>query len=182
MLDQVTDYQHDLVESIKAQRHSFVAEAIASLAKKSGLTLTHFRNGTASEDKMGGDIVAHFAETQSPLLIDLKLSTNPANKRATLEFERGHGQLGTPWSVDGSKGNVILWAHTSERVAYFALRKRLADAILNPTPETKAFLASGQRIVKTTSAPYGVFESVCHLYDRPTFINWLKVSKIGSEL
>lgn len=182
MLDQICNYQRDLAESIKAQRHPFISEAIASLAKKSGLTLTHFRDGTRSEDKAGGDIVAHFAETLDPLFIDLKLSTNPANKRATLEFERGRDQQGTPWSVDGSKGDIVLWVHTSERVAYFALRKRLADAILNPTPETKAFLASGQRIIKTTSVPSGTFESVCHLYHRPTFNAWLLINRIGGRL
>jgi len=182
MIDQICNYQHDLAESIKAQRHPFIGEAIASLSRKSKLTLTHFRNGTASEDRAGGDIIAHFAETLDPLLIDLKLSTKPSNKRATLEFERGHGQLAKPWSVDGKKGDIIMWAHIQERIAYFALRQRLADAITNPTPETKAFLAGGQRFVKTTSANYGVFESVCHLYDRPTFINWLKVNGIGGAL
>jgi hypothetical protein len=182
MLDQICNYQHDLTKSIKAQRHPFVAEAIASLAKKSGLTLTHFRYGTETEDKMGGDIVAHFAETQSPLYIDLKLTTNANSKRATLEFERGHGQLGKPWSIDGSKGDVVLWVHTSERVAYFALRKRLAEAITNPTPETKTFLAGGQRFIKTTSVPSGKFESVCHLYDRPTFNAWLLINRIGGRL
>jgi hypothetical protein len=182
MLDQICNYQRDLAESIKAQRHPFIGEAIGILSKKSGLTLTHFRNGTSSEDKMGGDVIAYFAETQSPLYIDLKLTTNANSKRAVLEFERGHGQLGTPWSVDGSKGDIVLWVHTEERIAYFGLRRRLSNAITDPATETKAFLASGQRIVKTTSAPYGVFESVCHLYDRPTFINWLKQNGIGGAL
>ncbi|HQR82590.1 MAG TPA: hypothetical protein PK283_06755 [Thiotrichales bacterium] len=182
MLDQICNYQNDLDASIQSQRHPFVGEAISSLAKKSGLTLTHFRNGTRIEDKMGGDIVAHFAETQSPLYIDLKITSNANSKRSTLEIQRGHGQLGTPWSVDGSKGDIVLWVHTKERIAYFALRKRLAEAITNPTAETKAFLSSGQVVSKITSAPSGTFESVCHLYDRPTFINWLKQNGIGGAL
>lgn len=182
MLDQICNYQKDLHDSIKAQRHPFIGEAIASLAKKSGLTLTHFRDGTPAEDKAGGDVIAHFEETKSPLIVDLKLSTNPSSKRATLEFERGRGQLATPWSIDGKKGDIILWVHTSERVAYFALRQRLANAILNPIAETKAFLASGQRIIKTSSTPSSTFESVCHLYHRPTFISWLEQNGIGGGL
>ena len=182
MLDQICNYQHDLAESIKVQRHPFIGEAIASLAKKSGLTLTNFRDGTPAEDKAGGDVIAHFVETQSPLYVDLKLTTNANNKRGVLEFQPGNGQLGTPWSIDSQKGDIVLWVHTSERVAYFALRKRLAEAITNPTAETKAFLASGQRIVKTTSAHHGVFESVCHLFNRDRFINWLEQNKIGGAL
>lgn len=182
MIDQICDYQNDLAESIKAQRHPFIGEAIKRLAVKSGLTLAHFRDGTPAEDKAGGDVIAHFSETQSPLYIDLKLTTNANSKRAVLEFENGNGQLAKPWSVDGKKGDVVLWVHTQEGVAYFALRQRLAEAITNSTPETNAFLASGQRIVKTTSANYGVFESVCHLYHRPTFINWLQMNSIGGAL
>lgn len=182
MVDQTLTYQADLDESIKLQRHPFVGVAIHKLAKSLGLNLISYRNGTPAEDRLGGDVVAHFADRLQPMLIDLKLAKTPKAKRASLEFERGINQRGIPWSLDGSKGDIVLWVHPHEKHAYFGYRKRLADAINKADDTTLAFLTSGQKFSHWTQSGNQRFQTHIHLYDRKHFIAWLQANKIGGDL
>lgn len=182
MLDQPLSYQTDLDESIKLQRHPFVGVAIQKLATALGLNLISYRNGTPAEDRLGGDVICHFSDRLAPLFVDLKLAKTPKAKRASLEFERGINQKATPWALDDSKGDIVLWVHPHEQFAYFALRKPLADLISNPDDMTLAFLTSGQRFSHWTQSDNQRFQTHIHLYDRKPFITWLSINGIGGGL
>lgn len=182
MVDQSLSYQADLDESIKLQRHPFVGVAVKKLAQSLGLNLVSYRDGTSQEDKQGGDVICHFSDRLAPLFVDLKLAKTPKAKRASLEWERGINQRGTPWALDGSKGDIILWVHPHEQFAYFALRKPLADLISNPDDVTLAFLTSGQKFSHWTQSGDQRFQTHIHLYERKLFITWLLINSIGGEL
>lgn len=182
MVDQSLSYQADLDESIKLQRHHFIGIAIQKLAQALGLNLIGYRNGTPAEDRLGGDVICHFSDRLAPLFVDLKLAKTPKAKRASLEFERGINQKATPWALNGSKGDIVLWVHPHEQRAYFAHRKRLADAINGPDDITLAFLTSGQKFSHWTQSGNQHFQTHIHLFERKPFIDWLLANKLGGNL
>ena len=183
MIDQITNYEQCLSESVKAQRHPFIGEALKAMFEHQGLTLTHFRNGTPAEDKLGGDIMCKVRERTREQLVDLKLSNGAKAQRIAVEYKRGINQLSTPWSIDESKAtDFILWLNTSERWAAYARKKPFTESILSLDNETRAMLFTGMDIVKTTDAPMGRFQSKCTLINRTIFNEWATVKGLGGVL
>ncbi len=182
MIDQ-TDYGQCLSESVKAQRHPYIGEALKAMCERLGLTLVSYRNGTADEDKQGGDVMIRVEERTRELYVDLKLSNGAKAQRIAIEHRHGINQMCTPWSVDTTKKtDLILWVNLSEKWAVCARKKPFTDFLLSLDDDTEVMLSSGFEVVKQTDAPMGRFQTKCTLIERDVFTQWLESKSIGSAL
>lgn len=182
MIDQ-TDYEQCLSESVKAQRHPYIGEALKAMCERLGLTLVSFRNGTSDEDKQGGDVMIRVKERTRELYVDLKLSNGAKAQRIAIEHRQGINQMCTPWSVDTTKKtDLVLWLNTSEKWAVYARKKAFTDFLLSLDDDTEAMLSSGFEVVKRTDTRMARFETKCTLVNRDAFAQWLALKSVGGVL
>ncbi len=99
-----------------------------------------------------------------------------------LEIERGRNQKAMPWSLDATKGHLILWLNVELGWCFVGIRKKLAAALLAKNNDTRHLLLSAKRYDSITHTKSERFCSPVHLVDRYQFGIWLKQQAIGTTL
>lgn len=184
MLDQVhySQFDDDLKASLNNQLHPFVGESIAKLIKALKLKSSGWVYGDEAQDRAGADVVIFRHDSKKTLSVDLKLMTTDKAKRIALEWEKGENQKATPWAVS-EKSDVVLWVHTQQRWAYYAIKSRLREKLLDQSLFTQTMLSRAFINESRTRLASGeTFKTKCHLIDRPSFEFWLNDENIGGAL
>ena len=175
------NYSEMLAESHELQQHDFIGLMISKVCEHYGLNIAKWRHGSSADDKLGGDVVVSLKNGKE-VLIDLKIAKGERGQRVPLEIERGRNQKALPWSIDGSKGHLVLWLNPDIKWAYVASRKRLAGALLAQSDATRSMLAKAKRCTPETQTDRDKFISPVLLIDRFRFGLWLKSEAIGGKL
>ncbi len=175
------NYEAMLAESHELQKDAFVGLMIDKVCKHCNLNMVEWRHGSVNDDKRGGDVVLTLANGKE-VFIDLKIAKGERAQRIPLEIERGRNQKAMPWSLDATKGHLILWLNIQLGWCLVASRKRLAAALLSQNNDTRALLLSAKRYDSITHVGSDKFCSPVHLIDRFRFGIWLKQQAIGTTL
>ena len=187
MIEQVktTDFMRDLSESHKKTLHPFVGQTITKLCERLQIINPVWRIGSVSEDKEGADIVlcgTHNGKYKE-LKIDLKITDKPSYKRIPVEWQRGLGQIATPWAISG-KSSIILWINTALKRASFVSGTNLARE-LTASPHgnlTRNMLTTGFDYRGKSVCNGQTFETKCRIVNKDVFDHWAKALGIGGGL